>query len=261
MAKAVARTTRGQGKGRGARNVRGRTRRAVSQSAAATSAAPRTASSRAGADFTFHPATADRWHDVEKLFGPRGACAGCWCMWARLPGGEYRAGLGDSNRQRLKRLVGSKEPPGILAYADGEPAAWCGLGPRADFRRLEKSKVLAPVDERPVWSVVCFFVAKAYRRQGLSGRLLREAVRRAAARGATIVEGYPTDTDKKSADAFVWTGLASAFERAGFREVARRSATRPIMRRAIRGGAVARRSAIRRAGGGARRSAGAVARG
>lgn len=243
MAKATARTTRGKGKGRPA-------------------AATRPAASRAGAALTFHPATADRWRDVEKLFGPCGACAGCWCMWARLPGGDYRAGLGDSNKRALKRLVGSEEPPGILAYADGEPAAWCGLGPRAGFRRLEKSKVLAPVDERPVWSVVCFYVARPYRRQGLSGRLLREAVRHAAARGATIVEGYPTDTEKKSADAFVWTGLASAFERAGFREVARRSPTRPIMRRVIRGGAGRRPAgASARAGHGARRPAVAVARG
>ena len=136
------------------------------------------------------------------------------------------------------------EPPGILAYVNGEPAGWCGLGPRAGFRRLEKSKVLAPVDDRPAWSVVCFFVARPYRRQGLSVRLLREAVRHAAARGATLVEGYPTDTRSRAADAFVWTGLASAFERAGFREVARRSRTRPIMRRPIRG---ARRSVGRTA--------------
>ena len=249
---------------------RGRSRRAASRAASAprvatrsrAGAAPGTAQGGARPTFAFHPATADRWRDVEKLFGPRGACAGCWCMWARLPGGDYRAGLGDSNKRALKRLVGSQEPPGILAYADGEPAAWCGLWPRAGFRRLEKSKVLAPVDERPVWSVVCFYVARPYRRQGLSGRLLREAVRHAAARGATIVEGYPTDTEKKSADAFVWTGLASAFERAGFREVARRSPTRPIMRRVIRGGRGLRRAgASARAGHGARRPAGAVARG
>ena len=192
----------------------------------------------------FHPATPARWRDLERLFGPRGACAGCWCMWARLPRAEFQAGVGAKNKRALRRVVAAGEPPGILAYVNGEPAGWCGLGPRADFRRLEKSKVLAPVDDRPAWSVVCFFVARPYRRQGLSVRLLREAVRHAAARGATLVEGYPTDTRSRAADAFVWTGLASAFERAGFREVARRSRTRPIMRRPIRG---ARRSVGRTA--------------
>lgn len=192
----------------------------------------------------FHPATPARWRDLERLFGPRGACAGCWCMWARLPRAEFQAGVGAKNKRALRRIVAAGEPPGILAYVNGEPAGWCGLGPRADFRRLEKSKVLAPVDDRPAWSVVCFFVARPYRRQGLSVRLLREAVRHAAARGATLVEGYPTDTRSRAADAFVWTGLASAFERAGFREVARRSRTRPIMRRPIRG---ARRSVGRTA--------------
>src|SRR5256885_9392048 len=183
----------------------------------------------------FHPATPARWRDLERLFGPRGACAGCWCMWARLPRAEFQAGVGAKNKRALRRIVAAGEPPGILAYVNGEPAGWCGLGPRLDSRRLEKSKVLAPADDRPAWSVVWLFVARPYRRQGLSVRLRREAVRHAAAGGATLVEGYPTDTRSRAADAFVWTGLASAFERAGFREVARRSRTRPIMRRPIRG--------------------------
>jgi GNAT superfamily N-acetyltransferase len=246
MAKARARPARAKGRGR---------------RSAAPAAAARPAASGAPA-LAFHPATAERWRDVEKLFGPRGACAGCWCMWARLPGGEFRAGVGDPNKRALRRLVGSDEPPGILAYVDGEPAGWVGLGPRADFRRLEKSKILAPVDDRPAWSVVCFFVARPFRRQGLSSRMLSEAVRHAGARGATVVEGYPTDTTKKSADAFVWTGLASAFERAGFREVARRSPTRPIMRRVIRGVAGGRHAAAgARTGARVRRSPRAVARG
>lgn len=156
-------------------------------------------------------------------------------MWARLPSAEFRAGVGAKNKRALRRIVAGGEPPGILAYVDGEPAGWCGLGPRAVYRRLESSKILAPVDDRPAWSVTCFFVARPHRKQGLSVRLLREAVRHAASRGATVVEGYPTDTHTRSSDAFVWTGLASVFERAGFREVARRSRTRPIMRRVVRG--------------------------
>ena len=217
----------------------------------------------ASASIEFHPATAGRWRDIEKLFGPRGACAGCWCMWARLPRAAFHAGVGAKNKRAFKRIVASGEPPGIIAYVDGEPAGWCGLGPRSRYKRLENSKILAPVDDRPAWSVVCFFVARPFRRRGLSVRLLREAVKHAAARGATVVEGYPTDTPTKAADAFVWTGLASAFERAGFREVARRSRTRPIMRRIVRG---ARRRASRAQNGSGAvratlRGAGARARG
>jgi len=223
------------------------------------------------ASIEFHPATPDRWRDVETLFGPRGACAGCWCMWARLQSAEFRAGVGAKNKRALRRIVAAGETPGILAYVNGEPAGWCGLGPRAIYRRLENSKILAPVDDRPAWSVTCFFVARPHRGRGLSVRLLREAVRHAASRGATIVEGYPTDTHSRSSDAFVWTGLASAFERAGFREVARRSRTRPIMRRVIRGaGRAASRAAKPGAAPGAhaargarpaRGAAGTVARG
>jgi GNAT superfamily N-acetyltransferase len=95
------------------------------------------------------------------------------------------------------------------------------------------SRILKPVDDRPVWSVVCFFVAKPYRRRGLSTQLLDEAAKYARKRGARIVEGYPVEpkTETRSPDVFVWPGLASAFRKAGFEEVARRSPTRPIMRR------------------------------
>ena len=206
----------------------------------------------ARASLEFHPATPGRWRDVEKLFGPRGACAGCWCMWPRLTRAEFRAGVGARNKRALRRIVAAGETPGILAYVDSEPAGWCALGPRAIYRRLEKSKTLAPVDDRPAWSVVCFFVARPFRRRGLSVRLLREAVRHAASRGATVVEGYPTDSKARTADAWVWTGIASAFERAGFREVARRARTRPIMRRSIRHAPGARSSGRRSPGTGAR---------
>jgi GNAT superfamily N-acetyltransferase len=175
-------------------------------------------------------------------------------MWPRLSRAEFRAGVGEKNRRALKRIVAAGEPPGILAYVDGEPAGWCAVGPRSIYRCYEKSKTLAPVDDRPAWSVVCFFVARPHRRQGLSVRLLREAARYAASRGATIVEGYPTDSKARIADAWVWTGVAAAFERAGFREVARRARTRPIMRRVFRG-------MPREAQASARRGARAVARG
>jgi len=180
------------------------------------------------------PATAECWSDIEKLFGPRGACAGCWCMYPRRRGAEYRDGSGDGNRRRLQRLVRTGPPPGLLGYVSDEPAAWCALAPREDYVRLEHSRTLARVDDQPVWSVVCFFVARPHRRRGLTVTMLEHAARWARAQGARTLEGYPVDPKSgKTADAFAWWGVADAFIAAGFHEVARRSPTRPIMRREL----------------------------
>jgi len=122
-------------------------------------------------------------------------------------------------------------PPGIIAYAGGEPVGWCAAAPRDSYPVLDRSRVLKRIDDEPVWSVVCFFIAKHFRRRGLTVELLRAAVRHAARRGARIVEGYPVEPRKGAMpDAFAYTGLAAAFRRAGFTEAARRSETRPIMR-------------------------------
>jgi len=182
----------------------------------------------------FHPLTPRRWADFETLFGERGACGGCWCMWWRIPRSQYEKQKGAKNRQAMKELVDGGDAPGIIAYQDGQPVAWCSVAPRESFSRLERSRILKPVDGKAVWSVVCFFVAKEHRRNGLSVKLLKAAIDFVRARRGRIVEGYPVEPDKKQADAFVWSGLASAFVKAGFKEVERRSETRPIMRYEIK---------------------------
>lgn len=188
----------------------------------------------AGAGPTCRPATPDRWADLEGLFGPRGACAGCWCMYWRRQHKDFQAGKGEENREALRALVGSGQPPGLLAYLDGQAAGWCSVAPRGAYPRLARSRILAPVDDADVWSVVCLFVARPHRRRGLSVALLRCASAHAAEQGARILEGYPVEPgDGKTADAFAWTGIASAYRQAGFTEVTRRSPTRPIMRRLL----------------------------
>jgi len=182
----------------------------------------------------FHSLTPERWRDFETLFGERGACGGCWCMWWRIARSQYEKQKGAQNKQAMKKLVDGGHTPGIIAYQNGQPIAWCSVAPRKSFSVLERSRILRPVDEQPVWSVVCFFVAKEHRRSGLSVKLLKAAIDFVREQGGRIVEGYPVEPEKKQADAFVWTGLASAFARAGFKEVARRSETRPIMRYEIR---------------------------
>lgn len=179
----------------------------------------------------FHPLTQDRWEDFETLFGVHGAVGGCWCMWWRLKRSEFNTQKGEVNRESMRSIVSSGEVPGILAYMDGKVVGWCSVAAREYFPVLGRSRVLKPIDEQPVWSVVCFFIGKTYRHQGVSHQLLRAAVRYAKDQGAQIVEGYPVDPKSGStADLFAFTGTHSAFLKAGFVEVARRSETRPIMR-------------------------------
>ena len=182
-----------------------------------------------------HPLTSDRWEDFESLFGPRGACAGCWCMWWRLKRSVWSKGKGDGNRRAIRKIVHGGDPPGLLAYSGREAVGWVAIAPREAYPGLGRSRILKPLDEKPVWSVTCFFVARAFRRQGVTVGLLKAAAKYARGRGAKILEGYPSEPGSGTvADAWVFTGLAGAFRRAGFREVARPSAKRPIMRRSLR---------------------------
>ncbi|MGB7061429.1 MAG: GNAT family N-acetyltransferase [Candidatus Zixiibacteriota bacterium] len=187
-------------------------------------------------DLEFHPLTIDRWKDLENLFGDRGACGGCWCMWWRLKRSEFERQKGKKNKAALKKIVKSGQAPGILAYSEGKAIAWCSIGPRDTFPALERSRVLKRIDDKPVWSVVCLFIAKGFRRKGVSAAILKAAVAFAKKIGVRIVEGYPIEPKKgRWPDAFVWTGLPSAYLKAGFKEVHRGSPTRPIMRRYIKG--------------------------
>jgi len=152
-------------------------------------------------------------------------------MWWRLDASPFRQRRGDGNRRALRRIVGGDLPPGVLAYSGDEAVGWCAIAPRADYPRLKASRILKPIDDEPVWSVSCFFVARPYRRRGVTAALLRAALVFARSRGAQIVEGYPIEPRQgRLADPFAWTGFASAFRAAGFEEVARRSETRPMMR-------------------------------
>lgn len=184
---------------------------------------------------TFEPVTPDRREDFEALFGERGACAGCWCMWFRGTRKVYEKNQGAGNKRRMKKIITSGEVPGILAYHGGEPVGWCAVAPRETYDALARSRVMAPVDNQPVWSVTCLFVRKDFRRRGVSTRLLDAAAKYAGTQSARIVEGYPVEAKKPDQpDPFMYHGSASAFRAAGFEEVARRSPSRPIMRRGVR---------------------------
>lgn len=181
--------------------------------------------------FNYYLVTKETWNDFEKLFGEKGACAGCWCMYWRMRRKEYDKLRGPGTKRKMKKLVNEGIVPGILAYENDTTVGWCSVAPREDFPALDNSRVLKRVDEKPVWSVVCFYIDKNYRKKGLSVELLNAAKAYVKSKKGKIIEGYPVEPKSgKTADAFAWTGLSSAFRKAGFKEVARRSETRPIMR-------------------------------
>jgi ribosomal protein S18 acetylase RimI-like enzyme len=182
----------------------------------------------------FYPLTPDKWNDLVKLFGENGACGGCWCMWWRLSRSEFNKKKGKGNKNSFNKIVRSKTVPGILAYDNNEPVGWIAVEPRDNYPTLKRSRVLANVDEKRVWSVTCFYIKRNYRRRGVSVQLINAAKKHVKQRGGKILEGYPTDIPKEWPAAFVYTGLFPAFLEAGFKEVLRRSERRPIVRCTIK---------------------------
>lgn len=179
----------------------------------------------------FLPLTKERWNDLETLFGKKGACGGCWCMWWRLKRKQFELQKGELNRKAFKKVVESGEVPGILAYIGKKPAGWCSFAPREKFILLENSKILKRVDDKPVWSIVCMFIDKNHREEGIASGIVEAAVKYAKKAGAGIVEAYPIEPKiGKIPDVFAYTGVPSIYKKSGFVEIARRSISRPIFR-------------------------------
>lgn len=182
------------------------------------------------------PLTKDCWNDLVELFGrPGGSIVrGCWCMHYRQTGTPSYASMGEGNKQAMKALVDSGYVPGLIGYRDGRPVGWISLGPREDFKRLARSPVMKPVDDKPVWSIVCFFVDSKERGKGVSRALLKAGIEYARAQGVTLLEAYPIDKRERSHPDFMWVGAKSMYDGTGFKEVARRKKTRPVVRKALR---------------------------
>jgi GNAT superfamily N-acetyltransferase len=196
-------------------------------------------------DLDIRPLTAGRLADLATLFNQGGDPKWCWCAYFRVRGMDWSNSTPAGNRKVLERALRANmregRAPGLVAYRDGEAVGWVSLAPREDFERLEHSRVLARVDDRAVWSIVCFVVARAARGQGVAEAMLAAAVDYAREHGATLVEAYPVETPggRRVPAANAYHGTLGMFERAGFRVVERRQANasspvRPVVRRAVR---------------------------
>ena len=172
------------------------------------------------------PATSDLWPQLQALFAHGGGpdARFCWCVYWRVRSMEFSRAAPAANRERLRHLVETGPPPGLVALEADRAVGWVGLGPRPTFPRLERSRVIPRTDGPVPWSIVCFIVARDARGHGIARDLLGAAVEHARAAGATAVEGYPIDTsavvDGRVADTGAYVGTRSMFERAGFRLIA-----------------------------------------
>lgn len=180
----------------------------------------------------FEPLTKDNWNKFVELFGTKGACGNCWCMSFRLNKTDFDEGkVNDGNKNSMRQLVLDNQPTGLLGFYEDIPVAWCAFAPREDFLKLQKSRVHKPIDNKKVWSVPCTFIAKDFRRQGISVALLKGLLKYAKEKEIKIIEAYPTiPTTEKLPDAFAWIGLYKSFESAGFEIVDRTSKNRPMVR-------------------------------
>ena len=153
------------------------------------------------AELTFNPVTPNKWADLETLFSEHGVQNGCWCMYWRIPRKEFQRNYGEGNKRLFKQVIQSGNVPGILAYHKRKPVGWCSIAPREDFPVVLRSRTLKPIDDQPVWSIVCFFVSEPYRKSGLSHLLIKAAINYAKKHGARIIEAYPVDVRAKSIQA------------------------------------------------------------
>ena len=171
-------------------------------------------------ELSFHPATPKRWADLEALFGTSGADSGCWCMFWRQTNAQAANLTPDDKKSLLKGKVDAELPTGMLAYFGERAVGWCGVSPRASFVRLEHTRQFQnPTTDKPTWTIVCLFVDKDARGQGVAVRLLQAAVRYALDNGAQAIESYPIKADKPLPAKTAFAGTGDMFLKAGFKEI------------------------------------------
>ena len=186
-----------------------------------------------GVSWLTHPVTSDRFEDFADVINPNRRASHCWCLSHRLRAQDI-AELGEGNREKAMRaLCARSNPPGVVTYLDGVPVGWCNIGSRSEIPRLVNSSLIRPVDDLPVWSIVCVVVRGGYRKRGVTGPLLEGAVEYARAHGAPAVEAYPVDPPGRMDTTMAFVGTRSMFQRAGFRVIGTTDAVASKMPRLI----------------------------
>ena len=194
----------------------------------------------------FRELTPQLWPALEKLFGPNGACGGCWCMYWRLGAGErYEDVKGPRAKARFKSLVKRGKVHGILAFSEGEPVGWCAFERRVELARLDRSPSLKILDAHRVWSLHCFFVKARWRGHGAATGMLGAAEKALFARGAEIVEAYPVKVDERLPGASAYTGVTSMFDACGFAVAEARPKGKQRYRKVLQTARVRRRGDLR----------------
>lgn len=185
-----------------------------------------------------HPVTPDRFEDFADVINPNRRETHCWCLSHRLRAPEIEERGHGSREQAMRSLCEEHYPPGVITYSDDVPVGWCNIGPRADIPRLAGSKLIRPVDDVPVWSIICVVVRGGHRKKGVSAHLIEGAVQYAADNGAPAVEAYPVDPPGRMDTTMAFVGTRAMFERVGFRIIGQTDAKasklpRLVMRREI----------------------------
>jgi GNAT superfamily N-acetyltransferase len=182
--------------------------------------------------FTVHEVDVTRWPDFERLFEAKGSPKYCWCMAWRATPAEAKHSDNAQRKAAIASRVRDGVPIGLLGYIEDEPVAWCSIAPRTTYRTLVRNGS----SDEGIWSIVCFFIVKQHRGEGLTRRMLAAAIEHARQQGAKVVEAYPVDEDSPS---YRFMGFVPMFENAGFYEIGREGNRRHVMQRKLDGSAKA----------------------
>jgi len=171
------------------------------------------------------------WKEFEALMGEKGGCGNCWCMYFRLSYKDFQANKPDGNKKLMKQLVNKGMPQGLIASIDKEPVGWIALAPREDYMRMENSRSFKRIDDKPVWSITCFFIKKGFRHKGLSSELIKGTIDFAKKKKIKTLEAYPAiPYAEKVPHPFLWVGVLSSFIKNGFSIVQQNSKSRAMVR-------------------------------
>ena len=184
-----------------------------------------------GEKLKFDPLTSVNWKQFETLMGEKGGCGNCWCMYFRLSYKVFQENKPDGNKKMMKQLVNKGQPQGLIASLNKQPVGWIALAPREDYMKIENSRVFKRIDDKPVWSITCFFIRKEFRRMGFSQQLIQGAMDFAKRKKIKTLEAYPAiPYSEKVPYPFLWVGVLSSFIKNGFKIVQQHSKSRAMVR-------------------------------